>query len=77
MPNLSLFHLKRKITYQTHIKKLNQVVIYFAQFNVTHMRKPEMKAVSGRTTLKKTSWDLLAGLASLLLTTVLAYRDLI
>ena len=36
-----------------------------------------MKAVSGRTTLKKTSWDLLAGLASLLLTTVLAYRDLI
>jgi len=41
------------------------------------MRKPEMKAVSGRITLKKTSWDLLAGLASLLLTTVLAYRDLI
>lgn len=36
-----------------------------------------MKAVSGRTTLKNTSWDLLAGLASLLLTTVLAYRDLI
>jgi hypothetical protein len=44
---------------------------------VTHMRKPEMKAVSGRTTLKNTSWDWLAGLASLLLITVLAYRDLI
>jgi hypothetical protein len=41
------------------------------------MRKPEMNAVSGRITLKNTSCDLLAGLASLLLTTVLAYRDLI
>jgi hypothetical protein len=46
-------------------------------WRVTHMRKPEMNAVSGRTTLKNTSCDLLAGLASLLLTTVLAYRDLI